>query len=84
MWLVPPGTSPTGLEGLDWFPAVRDTQPLAKYGAVFDYKWIGWKALDGVRYNAIAMLFWDGLIVATFFHDPTCNCGISHLRESNG
>jgi hypothetical protein len=22
-----------------------------------------------------AMLFWDGLIVATMFHDPTCQCG---------
>ena len=27
------------------------------------------------RFNAMAMLFWDGLIVATIFHDPTCECG---------
>jgi len=38
MWLVPPHRDPSKLEGLAWFPAVRDTQPLAKYGAVFDYK----------------------------------------------
>jgi hypothetical protein len=60
---------------LDWFPAVLDTQPLAKYGAVFDYKWIGWSPPEGGRLNMMAMLFWDGLIVAAAFHDPTCPCG---------
>jgi hypothetical protein len=29
----------------------------------------------GVRFQAMAMLFWDGLITATLFHDPTCECG---------
>jgi len=58
-----------------WFPAVRDTHSLARYGAVFDYKWIGWKTSENLRFNAMAMLFWDGLIVATIFHDPTCECG---------
>ncbi|PYS21251.1 MAG: hypothetical protein DMG11_28240, partial [Acidobacteria bacterium] len=66
---------PSKLEGLAWFPAVRDTQPLAKYGAVFDYKWIGWKTAENERFHVMAMLFWDGLIVATAFHDPTCDCG---------
>ena len=75
MWLVPPQSDPSKLEGLAWFPAVRDTHPLARYGAVFDYKWIGWKTSENLRFNAMAMLFWDGLIVATIFHDPTCECG---------
>ena len=81
MWLVPPHTDPSTLEGLAWFPAVRDTQPLAKYGAVFDYKWIGWKTSENVRFHAMAMLFWDGLIVATIFHDPTCPCGEYRLQH---
>ena len=37
MWLVPPNSDPSKLEGLEWFRAVRETQPLARYGAVFDY-----------------------------------------------
>ena len=78
MWLVQPGSPPTELEDLGWFPAVRDTQPLAKYDAVFDYKWIGWKASKDVRLNAMAMLFWEGLIVAAIFHDPACECGECH------
>jgi hypothetical protein len=41
IWLVPPGKNPTDLTALGWYPAVRDTPPLPRYGAVFDYKWIG-------------------------------------------
>ena len=61
------------LDLIGWFPTVRDTEPLATYGRVFDYKWIGWK--DGeLRSHAVSMLFWDGLIAASLFHDPRCRC----------
>ena len=73
--LAPPHSDPSELEGLEWFSVVRDTDPLAKYGAVFDYKWIGWIASRGERFHVMAILFWGGLIVAAIFHDPTCQCG---------
>jgi hypothetical protein len=72
--LISPATPVADLENLGWFPAVRDTEPLARYGGVFDYKWLGWKD-DELRGHAFAMLFWDGLIAATLFHDPRCRCG---------
>ena len=65
---------PHDLKRINWFSAVRDTESLAKYGRVFDYKWLCWK--DGeLRGHAFSMLFWDGLIAAALFHDPTCRCG---------
>jgi len=71
--LINPKT-PGDLERVNWFPAVRDTQPLGRYGGVFDYKWLGWK--DGnLRGHAFAMNFWDGLLAAMLFHDPRCECG---------
>jgi hypothetical protein len=72
--IVNPANVPEDLARIGWFPAVRDTAPLARYGTVFDYKWLGWK--DGeVRGHAVSMLLWDGLIVASLFHDPACRCG---------
>lgn len=72
--LVNPRRTPEELEAIGWFPQVRNTEPLGRYGRVFDYKWIGWK--DGeIRGHAIAMMFWDELIAALLFHDPRCRCG---------
>jgi len=71
--LVDPKEPKEDLDLIGWFPAVRDTESLAVYGRVFDYKWTGWK--DGeLRGHAVSMLFWDGLIVAALFHDPRCRC----------
>lgn len=72
--IVNPANLPEDLARIGWFAAVRDTEPLADYGRVFDYKWLGWKDGD-LRGHAVAMLLWDGLIIATLFHDPTCQCG---------
>ena len=79
--LVDPKQPPESIERLTWFPVVRDTEPLVVYGRVFDYKWIGWK--DGsLRGHAVSMLFWDGLIAASLFHDPTCSCGTCAAHSS--
>jgi hypothetical protein len=84
--LVNPKTMPDELAAIRWFPAVRNTGPLGRYGRVFDYKWIGWK--DGnLRGHAMAMNFWDGLVAALLFHDPGCACGLCdewHGRPSTG
>src|SRR5207247_8297935 len=69
------------LDRISWFPAVRDTGPLARHGAVFDYKWLGWKD-EELRGHAVAMLFWDGLIAATLFHDPSCECHVCQERRN--
>jgi len=53
--LVLPKTAAEQLAEIQWFPTVRDTEPLAQYGRVFDYKWIGWKDGD-LRGHALAML----------------------------
>jgi hypothetical protein len=79
--LVDPRNPADDLRNIRWFANVRDTEPLARYGAVFDYKWLALKDGD-VRGHAIAMLFWDGLIVATLFHDPSCECGECPARDS--
>ena len=72
--IVKPVNPPADLARIGWFPAVRDTKPLADYGGVFDYKSLGWKEGD-LRGHAVAMLLWDGLIIAMLFHDPGCQCG---------
>ena len=79
--LVGPKQPRDSIERLAWFPTVRDTEPLAVYGRVFDYKWIGWKD-EGLRGHAVSILFWDGLIVASLFHDPTCSCGTCTAHSS--
>jgi hypothetical protein len=72
--LMHPRQDSTEIESHNWFPLARDTQPLARYGRVFDYKWICLK--DGPhKIHAMAMLFWDRLIATVMFHDPTCECG---------
>lgn len=71
--IVPRSEAARRLADHAWFPLVRDTAPLGRYGAVFDYKWIGIPVL-GIRAHAFAMLFWDSLIVMGLFHDPSCNC----------
>jgi hypothetical protein len=64
--LVNPRRVPDELEQIPWFPSVRDTGPLGRYGMVFDYKWLGWK--DGsLRGHAVAMLFWDRSLPRCFF-----------------
>ena len=72
--LLSPKQIPGELSKVPWFNAVRDTEPLGRYGRVFDYKWLCWN--DGeLRGHAVAMLFWDGLVAAVMFHDPRCRCG---------
>jgi len=72
--LMRPKQTPDELQNLAWFPRVRDTEPMGRYGRVFDYKWLSWK--DGnLRGHAFAMLFWDRLLAALLFHDPSCRCG---------
>ena len=71
------------LGSIPWFEAIRDTHPIARYGAVFDYKWVS--TFDGaLRGHGVAMMFWDGLIAATLFHDPTCGCESCRRRASEG
>jgi len=73
--LVAPRNAAEELREIKWFPAVRDTEPLARYGRVFDYKWLSWK--DGeLRGHAFALLFWDGLLATMLFHAPVCECGL--------
>lgn len=57
-----------------WFQTVRDTEPLGRYGKVFDYKWLC-VAADGLRGHAFALLIWDHIVVLSMFHDPSCPCG---------
>jgi hypothetical protein len=71
--IVPESEAERRLTGHDVFAAVRDTPSLGKHGAVFDYKWLCVKDGD-FRDNLVAMLFWNGLIVFTLFHDPACRC----------
>lgn len=66
IFLLSPTNTATDLKRVSWFPAVRDTEPIAAYARVLDYKWLCWKDCQ-VRGHAFAMLFWDGLIVATLF-----------------
>jgi hypothetical protein len=66
--IVNPANPPEDLARIGWFAAVRDTEPLGRYGAIFDYKWLGWKDGD-LRGHAVTMLLWDGLIIATLFHN---------------
>src|SRR5207253_334937 len=70
--LVSPRTEAEKLPG--WFPQARNTEPLGRYGRVFDYKWIGWVDA-GIRGHALAMNFWDGLVATMVFHDVRCACG---------
>ncbi len=85
IFIVNPVRPPDDLANLGWFATVRDIEPMGQYGAVFDYKWLGWK--DGeIRAHAFAMLIWDGLIITTLFHDPRCDCATCiqrarHQRE---
>jgi len=72
--LMIPRQTPEKLDNLVWFPMVRNTEPMGRYGRVFDYKWLSWKD-GGLRGHAFAMLFWDRLLGAMLFHDPTCECG---------
>jgi hypothetical protein len=82
--LIDPKDPAAGLAKIGWFETVRDTEPLARYGNVFDYKWLGWKDNE-LRGHAMAMLFWDGVIVALIFHDPTCDCdGCRAARSKAG
>ena len=71
--IVPRSETGRRLADHPWFPLVRDTEPLGRYGAVFDYKWIGIPVL-GIRAHGFAMLLWDSLIVTGLFHDPSCTC----------
>jgi hypothetical protein len=65
---------------MEWFPAVRDTEPMGAYGAVFDYKWLGWKDGD-LRAHAFAMLFWDGLLVGILFHNRAAVTDVARDRS---
>lgn len=66
----------TELAQVRWFPVIRDTWPLAKYGRIFDYKWIGRLVDDNIRGHMMAMLLWDGITALILFHDPTCSCAV--------
>jgi hypothetical protein len=73
--VVDPRSPADELATMGWFSAVRNTHSMATFPGVFDYKWLGW--VDGaIRGHAVAMLFWNGLIIAMLFHDPTCACSI--------
>jgi hypothetical protein len=72
--LISPLHIPEELSQIEWFRLVRNTAPLGTYGRVFDYKWLSWRAAS-LRGHAFAMMFWDGLLAAMLFHDPTCECG---------
>ena len=72
--VITPYNAPTDLPQIPWFPIIRDTEPLARYGNVFDYKWIGQRVDAGIRGHMMALLLWDGIIVLILFHDPTCSC----------
>ena len=65
--------APMRLPDHPWFSVVRDTESLWHHRAVFDLKWLCIKDKEQ-RGHAVAMLFWDSLIVLTLFHDPTCQC----------
>lgn len=82
--LASPQNTAGDLAKITWFPAVRDTAPMGKYGAVFDYKWLCWKDRE-LRGHVFALLFWDGLVAALLFHDPACHCDTckEHRREPN-
>ncbi len=71
--LISPQNTADDLQKIGWFASVRDTEPMGRYGSVFDYKWLCWKD-DEIRGHAFALMFWDGLIAATLFHDPACAC----------
>jgi hypothetical protein len=57
----------------NFFPSIRDTPSLLRYGRVFDCKWIGWTN-GTIRGHALAFLLWDGVIITVLLHDPTCLC----------
>ena len=57
-----------------WWLLVRNTQPMGKYGRVFDYKWLG-LTVEGGRGHMLAMLLWERLLLLVVFHDPSCPCG---------
>jgi hypothetical protein len=72
--LIDPRENKDAASKYPYFPFVRDTAPLGRHGAVFDYKWLGIHLGDGKRGHIIALLLWDRLIVLTVFHDPSCLC----------
>jgi hypothetical protein len=80
IYFVSPQQTGEQLAAIPWFPAVRDTESMGKYGAVFDFKWLGWNDA-GIRGHAVAMMFWNGLIAAALFHDPTCACTTCQSRR---
>jgi len=73
--IIPQSEAPKLLPNHAWFAAVRDTEPLARHQAVFDYKWICYTDGDS-RGNLVALLLWDSLIVLGLFHDPACRCAL--------
>jgi hypothetical protein len=75
--ILDPRDMPREMTRHAWFPLVRDTLALGRYGAVFDYKWICLRDPErgAARLNALALCFWDGLIAVALFHDPSCPCG---------
>lgn len=70
--IIPASEASMRLPEHSWFSAVSGTPSLGRHQAVFDFKWIC--LIDGFRGNAMAMLFWDSLIVLAAFHDPACAC----------
>jgi hypothetical protein len=77
MILISPEKAKDAETNYPWWTLVRDTEPMGKHGAVFDYKWIG-VLVDGGRGHALGMLLWDRLIILALFHDPNCSCGQCH------
>jgi len=71
--VVPRSEAPQRVPDHPWLGVVVGTGSLGRYPGVFDYKWIGY--IDGtVRWNLLALLLWDGLIVLVAFHDSRCCC----------
>lgn len=75
IYLILPSEAAHRLREIEWYPAVRDTAPMRDdgYAEVFTYKWVCQKDGD-LRGHAVAMLWWDGIIVLAIFHDPFCGC----------
>jgi hypothetical protein len=74
-------TAPDRLSLIPFFDAVREPESMGKYGAIFDYKWVGCIGENGGRMHALAMLVWDGVLAVAIFHDASCSCVRCASRE---
>ena len=70
-----------------WWPTLRDTQPMGRYGEVLDYKVIGYVDFsdDGAIHTSAqiwGLLLWNQIVATVMFHNSTCPCPSCAARRA--